>query len=98
MARRVETGLGSWAALVLLLVSSSVVLGLEWTKVRISVTRTSHTLPFFSIADGRKVFRLFFGTTHGLHSTARWFLFGILDTRLRCWGHVLSGYTRSFET
>eukprot|EP00752_Nemacystus_decipiens_P002962 g2752.t1 len=32
MARRVETGLGSWAALVLLLVSSSVVLGLEWSK------------------------------------------------------------------
>eukprot|EP00903_Cladosiphon_okamuranus_P007644 g7413.t1 len=32
MVRRVETEVGSWAALVLLLVSSSVVLGLEWHK------------------------------------------------------------------
>lgn len=34
MARGVETGVGSWAALVLLLVSSSVVLGLQWNEVR----------------------------------------------------------------
>ncbi len=33
MARRVDTGVGSWLALGLLLVSSSVVLGLEWDKV-----------------------------------------------------------------
>lgn len=35
MSRRgMDTGVGSWAALVLLLVSSSVVLGLQWNKVR----------------------------------------------------------------
>ena len=34
MARGVDTGVGSWVALVLLLLSSSVVLGLEWNKVR----------------------------------------------------------------
>ncbi|CAM9493743.1 unnamed protein product, partial [Ectocarpus fasciculatus] len=35
MARRgMDTGAGSWAALVLLLVSSSVVLGLQWNKAR----------------------------------------------------------------
>ncbi|CAN0048996.1 unnamed protein product, partial [Ectocarpus sp. 8 AP-2014] len=35
MARRgMDTGVGSWAALVLLLVSSSVVLGLQWDKAR----------------------------------------------------------------
>lgn len=34
MARGIETGWGSWAVLALLLVSSSVVLVLEWNKVR----------------------------------------------------------------
>lgn len=34
MARGIETGWGSWAVLALLLVSSSVVLVLQWNKVR----------------------------------------------------------------
>ncbi|CAN0401172.1 unnamed protein product [Ectocarpus sp. 12 AP-2014] len=41
MARRgMDTGVGSWAALVLLLVSSSVVLGLQWNKARRGIDRT----------------------------------------------------------
>lgn len=38
MGRGMDTGVGSWAALILLLISSSVVLGLQWDKVIVAWT------------------------------------------------------------
>lgn len=79
MAKMAETGVGSWAALVLLLVSSSVVLGLEWQKVRIRFL--PHSVIFFSFAIDRR-WKERVPSSAGERPFDRTSIFGILDTHL----------------